>query len=148
MGDFANRYWSWILVVVDYSSQGIRPHNAWKVKHQWSLTFQPCKSNFIVSKWSPETNTSWKIFVMQISVTWWLSNKRSIYAVEQCGGTMDNKTETFGTEGGMSRWFWLLTIHFSHSKAFTCFFSDFFYLGNLNIMYVSRAYFIRILTVG
>lgn len=28
MGDFANRYWGWILVVVDYSSQGIRPHNA------------------------------------------------------------------------------------------------------------------------
>ena len=46
-----------------------------------------------------ETEASWEIFGMQIFVKWWLLNKGSIFAVEQCSNTKDNRTKMLGAGG-------------------------------------------------
>ena len=70
-----------------------------KGKRIESPTFHPCKPCFIVGKQGLETKASWEIFRMKISVKWWLLNRGSIFAVEQCNRNKDNGTKMFDDRG-------------------------------------------------
>lgn len=72
-----------------------------KGKRIESPAFHPCRPRFIVGKQGPETKVSWEIFRIEISVKWWLLNRRSIFAAGQCvpRGTINGRTKTSSPRG-------------------------------------------------
>nr|POF03609.1 hypothetical protein CFP56_73436 [Quercus suber] len=91
-------YWDcWILVwLLITSLQLTRNSSTQCLKGKRSV-----KSNIpsFLGKQSPETKASWEIIGMQIFVKWWLLNRGSIFAVEQCSRKKDNRTKMFGAGG-------------------------------------------------